>query len=103
MSHFDCIVVGAGIEGSATAYSLAQRGQRTLLLEQVLLTLWLYYTYKHSFIQFPLPHSRGSSHGASRITRKAYPASVPVYTEMMDEAYQLWQLLQHTTDKTLFM
>lgn len=32
---FDTIVVGAGVEGSATAYSLTKHGQRTLLLEQV--------------------------------------------------------------------
>ena len=32
---FDCIVVGAGIEGLATAYRLAKKGCRTLLLEQV--------------------------------------------------------------------
>ena len=32
---YDCIVVGAGIEGSATAYQLAKRKHKTLLLEQV--------------------------------------------------------------------
>lgn len=32
---YDVIVIGAGIEGSATAYHLAKRGQKTLLLEQV--------------------------------------------------------------------
>jgi len=32
---WDTIVVGAGIEGSSAAYSLAQRGRKTLLLEQV--------------------------------------------------------------------
>ena len=32
---YDVIVVGAGIEGSATAYSLAKNGKRTLLLDQV--------------------------------------------------------------------
>ena len=35
MRHFARIVVGGGIEGSATAYALAHRGQNTLLLEQV--------------------------------------------------------------------
>lgn len=33
---FDVIVVGAGIEGSATAYNLAKNGKSTLLLEQVI-------------------------------------------------------------------
>ena len=35
MEEFDVIVVGAGIEGSATAYSLAKGNIKTLLLEQV--------------------------------------------------------------------
>ena len=33
--EYDVVVVGAGIEGSATAYHLAKSGQKTLLLEQV--------------------------------------------------------------------
>lgn len=37
-NHFDCIVVGAGIQGSATAYQLVKAyGKNTLLLEQVCL------------------------------------------------------------------
>ena len=33
---YECVVVGAGIEGSATAYSLVRKGnERVLLLEQV--------------------------------------------------------------------
>ena len=32
---YDVVVVGAGIEGSATAYNLVKNGQKTLLLEQV--------------------------------------------------------------------
>jgi choline dehydrogenase-like flavoprotein len=35
-THYDTIVVGAGIEGSATAHALAVKGRKTLLLEQVL-------------------------------------------------------------------
>jgi len=30
-----CIVIGAGIQGSCTAYQLAKNQQKTLLLEQV--------------------------------------------------------------------
>ncbi|XP_076434722.1 peroxisomal sarcosine oxidase-like [Babylonia areolata] len=75
MAAYDVIVIGAGVEGSSTALHLAKDGQRTLLLEQ-----------------FPLPHSRGSSHGQSRITRRAYPQHF--YSEMMVEATQFWMDLQ---------
>ena len=34
-SLYDVIVVGAGIEGSSTAYTLAKEGKRVLLIEQV--------------------------------------------------------------------
>ena len=40
-SLYDVIVVGAGIEGSATAYHLAKKGQCTLLIEQVIISLSL--------------------------------------------------------------
>uniref|UniRef100_A0A8C3SYI4 Peroxisomal sarcosine oxidase n=1 Tax=Chelydra serpentina TaxID=8475 RepID=A0A8C3SYI4_CHESE len=73
-SLYDTIVVGAGIQGSFTAYHLAKRGRETLLLEQ-----------------FPLPHSRGSSHGQSRIIRRAYPQEH--YAQMMAESYRLWEQL----------
>lgn len=43
---YDAIVVGAGIEGSATAYQLAKSGKRTLLLEQVNLMMCSVYKLK---------------------------------------------------------
>ena len=40
MTVFDVIVVGAGVEGSATAYQLIKHGaNRVLLLEQVKIKL----------------------------------------------------------------
>lgn len=81
---FDVIVVGAGIEGSATAYHLAKQGHSTLLLEQ-----------------FHLPHNRGSSHGQSRITRKAYGRQEH-YTIMMKEAFKLWEQLERESSTQLF-
>ena len=35
MAMYDVVVVGAGIEGSATAYYLLKKGLHVLLLEQV--------------------------------------------------------------------
>ncbi|XP_063002648.1 peroxisomal sarcosine oxidase isoform X2 [Elgaria multicarinata webbii] len=80
---YDAIVVGAGIQGSFAAYHLAKRQRRTLLLEQ-----------------FPLPHSRGSSHGHSRIIRSAYPQDY--YTAMVAEAYLLWAELEAESEAKLY-
>lgn len=33
--EYDCIVIGAGVQGSFTAYHLSKRNKKTLLLEQV--------------------------------------------------------------------
>lgn len=80
---YDCIVIGAGVQGSFTAYQLVQRNQRTLLLEQ-----------------FVLPHTRGSSHGQTRIIRKAY--SQDFYTHMMDECYEVWAQLEREAGVRLY-
>lgn len=34
-AEYDCIVIGAGVQGSFTAYQLTKRNKKTLLLEQV--------------------------------------------------------------------
>jgi sarcosine oxidase len=68
-------VVGAGIAGVSAARFLAARGHDVTLFEQ-----------------FPFGHDRGSSHGRSRIVRRAYPDAL--YTRYMAEAYPLWAELQ---------
>lgn len=42
--------------------------------------------------KFVLPHSRGSSHGQTRIIRKAYLQDY--YARMMEESYRLWAELE---------
>jgi glycine/D-amino acid oxidase-like deaminating enzyme len=42
--------------------------------------------------QFPLEHDKGSSHGRTRIIRRAYPD--PFYTKCMEEAFPLWRQLE---------
>lgn len=81
--EYDCIVIGAGVQGSFTGYQLAKRNQKTLLLEQ-----------------FVLPHSRGSSHGQTRIIRKAYEQDF--YTQMMEECYELWAQLEQEAGVKLY-
>ncbi|XP_061734345.1 peroxisomal sarcosine oxidase-like [Nerophis ophidion] len=83
MEVYECIVVGAGVQGSFTAYQLAKRKKKCLLLEQ-----------------FTLPHTRGSSHGQSRIIRKAYQQDF--YTHMMAEGYEMWAELEREAGVTLF-
>ncbi|XP_021369498.1 peroxisomal sarcosine oxidase-like isoform X4 [Mizuhopecten yessoensis] len=81
---YDVIIVGAGIVGSYTAYHAKRTGKSTLLLEQ-----------------FPLPHSRGSSHGQSRTIRSAY-GDLEYYTQMMTKAFRMWNELEDQSRQTLF-
>ncbi|XP_797352.2 peroxisomal sarcosine oxidase [Strongylocentrotus purpuratus] len=79
----DVVIVGAGIQGSATAYHCVKQGLKTVLLEQ-----------------FSLPHSRGSSHGQSRIIRYSYDQTH--YSQMMSEAYPMWKELEKETSTPLY-
>ena len=70
--------------GCATAYHLAKRGRRVLLLEQ-----------------FALGHDRGSSHGHSRIIRLAYDGAD--YVRLAQAAYPLWRALEHESGVQLLL
>lgn len=50
--------------------------------------------------QFLLPHTRGSSHGQTRIIRKAYEQDF--YIPMMDQAYELWAQLEKEAGVKLY-
>lgn len=80
---YDAIVVGLGAMGSATTYHLARRGARVLGLEQ-----------------FAPRHTRGSSHGDSRIIRELYFEN-PLYVPLVQRAYALWALLEEDAATTL--
>ncbi|CAB3387227.1 Hypothetical predicted protein [Cloeon dipterum] len=87
MENFDYVVIGSGIEGSWTAYQLirdAKRKASVLLLER-----------------FPLPHSRGSSHGQTRIIRHAYPEAF--HTALMPQAFSEWKQLEKDTGERLLI
>lgn len=76
MPGYDVIVLGLGGMGSAAAAHLARRGLRTLGLEQ-----------------FSLGHALGSSHGHTRVIRRAY-FEHPDYVPLLHAAYELWRELE---------
>ncbi len=76
MTHdFEYVIIGAGGMGSAAAYHLAGEGRSVLLLEQ-----------------FEIGHTRGSSHGESRIIRLSYDHVA--YVQLAQAAYRLWADLE---------
>lgn len=77
-------VIGLGAVGAAALHHLAKQG-----IEAV------------GYEQFKVGHTRGSSHGASRIYRLTY--ADPTYTQMMTEALPLWQTLQAEAGEELMV
>lgn len=80
---FDAIVIGLGGMGSATLHELASRGWRVLGLEQ-----------------FGEAHAHGSSHGQTRIIRRAYYED-PGYVPLVNRAYERWHELEQLSGKHL--
>jgi sarcosine oxidase len=80
---FDSIVLGVGGFGSGALYHLAKRGQRVLGIER-----------------FTIAHDRGSSHGETRIIRKAY-FEHPDYVPLLRRAYDLWHELERESGRQL--
>lgn len=82
MTTADVAVVGVGIMGAAAARSLARAGRDVLMLEQ-----------------FRIGHSRGSSHGRSRVFRFSYDD--PTYVGMAKQALPLWRELEEEIGDSL--
>jgi len=80
----DAIVIGLGGVGSAAVYHLARGGARVLGLEQ------------HALV-----HALGSSHGHSRVIRKAY-FEHPDYVPLLRRAYALWGTLEREVGERLY-
>ena len=83
-NHYDVIVVGVGGMGSSALFHLARAGLRVCGLEQ-----------------FKPGHDRGSTHGDSRIVRKAYFLD-PSYVPLMHRSYELIAELETRRKVTLF-
>ena len=78
----EVVVVGAGVMGAATARALALGGRDVLLVEQ-----------------FRLGHTRGSSHGRSRIFRLSYPEAD--WVRLAQQALAGWRALEEETGNPL--
>jgi sarcosine oxidase len=75
-------VIGAGVMGLATARELAKRGHDVDVHEQ-----------------FELLHTRGSSHGTSRIFRLSYPEEH--WIRLAQRAYELWREVEEESGARL--
>jgi sarcosine oxidase len=75
----DVVVIGVGAMGSASLWQLAERGVPAI-----------------GFERFQPGHSKGSSHGESRIFRTAYLEG-PGYVPLARRAVELWRRLQEVS------
>lgn len=81
--RFDVAVVGLGGMGSAALAHCAARGASVIGIEQ-----------------FGIAHDLGSSHGKSRMIRKAYFEN-PAYVPLILRAYDLWRELERESGEEL--
>lgn len=81
---YDAAVVGAGVFGAWTAYSLQQSGRKVALVDA-----------------YGPANSRASSGGESRVIRMGYGRD-EIYTRWARRALTLWQEFFHHTDERLF-
>ena len=77
-------ILGLGVMGSAAAWALARRGVKVV-----------------GFERFAPAHDRGSSHGLTRVIRKAY-FEHPAYVPLVLRAYELWAELEKETGRALY-
>ena len=69
--------------GTSALFHLAKKGARVLGIEQ-----------------FEMAHTKGSSHGESRLIRKAY-FEHPDYVPLLERSYVLWEELSKLSLKNL--
>jgi sarcosine oxidase len=84
-STYDCVVVGAGVFGTWTAWHLAKQKQRVLLVDA-----------------YGAAHSRASSGGETRIIRMGYGAD-EIYTRWSLRSLEQWKALFRATNQPLFL
>lgn len=81
----DVIVLGVGGFGSAALMYLADRGLDVI-----------------GFERFGVSNTRGSSHGETRMIRKAY-FEHPDYVPLLHRSYELWHALEQRSGKQLYV
>ena len=79
MDTYEVIVIGLGAMGSATTYQLAKSGVKVLGLDQ-----------------YSPPHSFGSSHGDTRITRLAIGEGAD-YVPLVKRSHEIWREIEAKT------
>jgi sarcosine oxidase len=84
-THADVVVVGLGAMGAATLYQLAKRGVLAIGVDR-----------------FDPPHTRGSSHGESRITRQAVGEGAD-YVPLAIRSHAIWRDLEAATGERLYV
>lgn len=82
---YDVLVIGLGAVGSAALSAAARRGARCVGLDR-----------------FDPPHTLGSSHGETRITREA-TAEGAAYVPLVRRSNALWRDLEAWSGETLFL
>ena len=85
MKQFDIVIIGLGIMGSAALWNLSRSGLRIAGVES----------------GGPL-HTKGSSHGRTRIFRRAYWEG-EAYLPLLNLAHMGWERLQSSSDKPLLV
>jgi len=78
-------VVGLGAMGAATLYQLARRGMSVVGIDR-----------------FAPPHSFGSSHGETRITRQAVGEG-SAYVPLVRRSHEIWHELENATNERLLV
>jgi sarcosine oxidase len=82
---FDTIVIGLGVMGASALYALSEKwGNKVLGIDQG-----------------TPPHNLGSSHGDSRIFRRAIAEGPNQYTHLALQAYEAWRALETQVDQEL--
>ncbi|HWF01741.1 MAG TPA: N-methyl-L-tryptophan oxidase [Caulobacteraceae bacterium] len=81
----EVIVVGLGALGAACLYQLARAGVPALGVDR-----------------FAPPHDRGSSHGETRITRRALGEGAD-YAPLAARSHEIWRELEAATGETLML